>query len=217
VTGAAPRGGERRTRWGTGSALGDDEARRRLIAAAARCIARSGTAKIRTEDIAAEAGVSRMTLYRYFGTREEVILAVLLSRIDAGLGAVVRSLSSPEDPARSIPELILTAIGLIDGDEVNGALFSADSRSWVAALEYASEPIVDAMHRQISPLLERWQADGVLHADLDLRETTRWINLVSITLMTPPWLDRSPRVKEEFLDRYLVRALVPPGPRRREG
>ncbi|WP_307873727.1 MULTISPECIES: TetR/AcrR family transcriptional regulator [unclassified Frankia] len=210
MTGATPAGANRRTRWGTGSALGDDdEARRRLIAAAARCIARSGTAKIRTEDIAAEAGVSRMTLYRYFGTREEVILAVLLSRIDSGLGAVVRSLRSPGDAAQSIPELILKAIGLVGGDQLNEALFSADSRSWVAALEYASEPIVDAMHRQISPLLERWQADRQLHADLDLRETTRWINLVSITLMTPPWLELSSQAKREFLDRYLVRALVP--------
>ena len=91
---------------------------------------------------------------------------------------------------------------------MNEALFSADSRSLVATLEYASDPILDALHRHLSPLLTRWQADRQLFDDLDLRETTRWINAVSIMLMTPPWLGLSPRAKRSFLSRYLVRALV---------
>ncbi len=208
MTGPPPGDRTRLTRWGTASALKDDEARRRLLAAATRCIARRGTAKVPIDEVAAEAGVSRMTVYRYFGSREEVILAVLLDRLDSGLEAVVRSLGSPGDAARSLPELILNAIGRVAGDEVNEALFSPGSRSWVAALEYASEPVLDQMHRHLAPLLEQWRADGQLHADLDLRETTRWLNVVSITLMTPPWLGLSLRAKREFLDRYLVRALV---------
>ena len=46
-------------------------------------------------------------------------------------------------------------------------------------------------------------------ADLDLRMTVRWINVVAVTLMTPPWLEMPPAEKRTYLDRYLVRALVP--------
>ena len=199
----------RQQRWGTASALSDDEeARRRLIEAATRCIARNGTAKVRIEEVAAEAGVSRMTVYRYFSSRDDVILAVLLNRIDSGMAGVVRSLRSPQDAARSLPDLVLNSIGLVSGDEVNEALFSPDSRSFVAALEFASEPIIDAFHHHIGPLLQEWQTQGQLYADLDLRETTRYVNAVSMMLMTPPWLELSRRAKRSYLDRYLVRALV---------
>ena len=72
-----------------------------------------------------------------------------------------------------------------------------------------AEPIVEGVHRHIAPLLRQWQADGQLHADLDLRMTARWMNAVSVMLMTPPWLEMPRRDKRSFIDQYLVRALVP--------
>jgi AcrR family transcriptional regulator len=199
----------RRQRWGTASALlDDDEARRRLVAAAVRCMVRRQTAGIRIEEVAAEAGVSRATVYRYFRTREDLVVGVLLSRVDAGMDGVVRSLRAPGDAARSIPDLLLTAIGLTYGDEVNEALFSSDSRQLVMAVEM-TEPIVDGLHRHLAPLLARWQADGQLHGDLDIRETVAWMNEVALTLMSPPWDALSTQRKRRFIDRYLVRALVP--------
>jgi TetR/AcrR family transcriptional regulator len=203
--------GTRRQRWGTATALSDDdEARRRIIAAATRCIARHGTAKVPIEQIAAEAGVSRMTVYRYFGNRDDVVLAVIVGRIDARLSELVHSLRSRRQAAQALPELILKSVGLVAGDRVNEGLLSADSRSLIAELEFSSEPVIDALHRHLAPLLRQWQVDGQLYADLDLRETTRWINAVAILLITPPWRDLSPRAQRTFLNQYLIRALVVP-------
>jgi TetR/AcrR family transcriptional regulator len=179
------------------------------VAAAQRCIVRRGTARIPVDEVAAEAGVSRATVYRYFSTREELILGVLLSRLDVALDEVVRSLRHPRDAARSIPDLILNAIGLVYRDEVSEALFSPDSRSLVTTVEMTAEPIVDGVLRHLTPLLRQWQSEGQLHADLDLRMTVRWMNVAAVTLMTPPWLEMPPPGKRAFLDRYLVRALVP--------
>jgi AcrR family transcriptional regulator len=160
------------------------------------------------DEVAAEAGVSRATIYRYFSTREELILGVLLSRLDAALDEVIRSLRHPADAARSIPDLILHAIGLVYRDKVSKALFSPDSRSLVTAVEMTAEPIVDGVLRRLTPLLRQWQSEGQLHPDLDLRMTVRWMNVAAVTPLTPPWLEMPLRGKRAFLNQYLVRALV---------
>lgn len=170
---------------------------------------RRGDAHVRMGEVADEAGVARSTVYRYFPTRADLILGLLLSRIDAALEVVVRSLPEPDDAAASIPDLILEPIGLVDGSPLNEALFSAESRAFVTSLELSSEPLVDAPMRHYGPLFERWQIEGKLHPDLDIRETMRWMNAVSLILLAPPWRERPVDAKRAFLERYLVRALVP--------
>jgi AcrR family transcriptional regulator len=160
-------------------------------------------------EVADEAGVARSTVYRYFATRGELIQDLLLRRTDAALEAVVRSLRHPDDAARSIPDLILAPVGLVEGNPLSEALFSPASRAFVSSLELSSEALVDPPMRHYGPLLERWRSEGQLHADLDLRDTVRWMNAVSLILLAPPWRERSQAAKREFLHRYLVRALVP--------
>lgn len=164
--------------------------------------------RLTVEDVAREAAVARTTVYRYFPTRDDLILGVVLSRIDEAMARVIAALPAPENAARSIIDLVLTSIGLVNRDEVNRALFSPESTWLVTSLELRSEPVVDAFHRRLGPLLERWQANGQLHADLDLRETTRWMNAVALSLLEAPWTQRSQRAKRTFLQHYLVRALV---------
>jgi TetR/AcrR family transcriptional regulator len=199
-------------RWGDDRALlDDDEARRRLLGATSRCIVRRGNAQIRMAEVAAEAGVARSTVYRYFRTRGDLILGLLLIRVDAALEAVVRSLPDPDDAGACLPDLILKPIGLVEGNPLNEALFSEQSSAFVTSLELSSEPLLDASLRHLGPLLERWRQEGRLHADLDVRETVRWINAVALILLSPPWRARSEGSKRLFLEHYLVRALVPAG------
>jgi TetR/AcrR family transcriptional regulator len=204
-------------RWGEARALlDDDEARRLLLEAAARCIVRRGDAHVRMGEVADEAGVARSTVYRYFASRDDLILGLLLNRVDLALEAIAHSLPHPGDAIRSIPELVLRPLALVEGNALNEALFSPASRSDVTYLELSAEGLVDAAVRQYGALLERWQADGQLHGDLDVRETLRWMNAVALVLLAPPWRERSTAAKRDFLDRYLVRALVVPvGPERR--
>jgi TetR/AcrR family transcriptional regulator len=160
-------------------------------------------------EVADEAGVTRSTVYRYFRSRDDLVLGLLLSRVDAALEAVVRSLRDPDDAATCLPNLILKPIGLVEGSPLNEALFSERSSAFVTFLELSSEQLLDATLRHLGPLLERWKVSGRLHGDLDVRETVRWINAVALILLSPPWRTRPASAKRVFLDQYLVRALVP--------
>lgn len=196
-------------RWGDDSALlDDDEARRRLLEAAARCIARRGNTQFRMAEVADEAGVVRSTVYRYFATRDELLLGLLLVRTDTALAAFVRSLEDPHDAARTIPDLILGPIARVEGNPLNEALFATESTAVASAVQAGVEPVVDVLMRHFGPLLQAWQADGQLRADLDLREAVHWLNATSHFLLAPPWRQRTAAAKARFVEQYVVRALL---------
>jgi TetR/AcrR family transcriptional regulator len=196
-------------RWGDDRALlDDDEARHRLLDAAARCIARRGNTQFRMAEVADEAGVVRSTVYRYFATRDELLLGLLLVRTDTSLAAFVRSLDDPQDAARTIPDLILGPIARVEGNPLNEALFATESTAVASAVQAGSEPVVDVLMRHFGPLLQGWQADGQLRSDLELRDAVHWMNAISHFLLAPPWRQRSAAAKGRFVEQYVVRALL---------
>jgi len=202
--------GKTTRRWGADRALLDDqEARRRLLDAASNCIVRRGNTQIRMAEVADEAGVVRSTVYRYFSSRDELLLALLLLRIDHALEALVGSLTDPDDAVRSIPELMMGPVGSIPGNPLNEALMSSESTALTTALEIGSEQIVDVILRHYGRLFERWQASGQLHGDLDRRETARWLHAAALFLVAPAWRHRPAADKKRFVEQYLIRALVP--------
>ncbi len=197
-------------RWGDDRAiLDDEEARGRILDAAGRCIVHRGNTQFRMGEVADEAGVSRSTVYRYFPGRDDVLLGLILARVDRALGESVRSLADPDDPARSVPEMVLARVESVDGDPLNEALFAAESTAVASALEKGSEPIVATLLRHYEPLLNRWKSAGRLHADLDPRSVVQWLHATALFLLAPAWRYRPAVDKREFVEKFVVRALVP--------
>jgi TetR/AcrR family transcriptional regulator len=197
--------------WGADRAiLDDEEARRRILDAAGRCIVRRGNSQFRMAEVADEAGVSRSTVYRYFPGRDDVLLGLILMRVDNALGELVRSLAAPDDPVRSVPEMVLARVQSVDGDPLNEALFAAQSTAVATALEKGSEPMVELQLRHYEPLLNRWKAAGRLHTDLDPRSVVQWLQTTTLFLLAPSWRHRPVADKHQFVEQFVVRALVPP-------
>ncbi len=187
-----------------------DDARERILAAAGRCIERRGDTQIRMAEVANDAGLVRSTVYRYFPTRDDLLLGLVLMRIDAALARLVRSLRRPDDPRRCIPRMVLVPVDSVDGDPLNEALFASESTALAGALELGSERIVDVVIAHYEPLFAAWQTDGEMYPDLDRREVARWIHTAALFLLSEPWRHRSHRAKRRFVDQFVVRALVPP-------
>lgn len=197
-------------RWGDDRAiLDDEEARRRILDAAGRCIVRRGNTQFRMGEVADEAGVSRSTVYRYFPGRDDVLLGLMLARVDSALAELVRSLPAPDDPVRSVPEMVLARVESVDGNALNEALFAAESTAVASALEKGSEPIVELLLRHYGPLLDRWKAAGLLYPDVDFRSIVQWLHTATLFLLAPSWRFRPAADKREFVEQFVVRALVP--------
>ena len=87
-----------------GSVLSDDteEARAQILKAAESMFQRYGVSKTTMDDIAKEAGVSRPTVYRYFGDRDSLITALIEARsrrlFDKARASIGRHPSGPGTP-----------------------------------------------------------------------------------------------------------------------
>jgi AcrR family transcriptional regulator len=77
----------------------EQSTRRRILAATFVVLARDGRRKLQLSDVAAEAKVSRPTLYRYFGSKEGLLDAFGLyeqDNFDAGIASAMAGLSGAE-------------------------------------------------------------------------------------------------------------------------
>src|SRR5580693_6021969 len=92
--------------------------RQQILHAALRCFSRDGFHNTTTADIVRESGVSQGTLYLYFATKDEIIVALADDRhqSEAFLNALAQS---EQDPIRGLMLLIeLHGKGLVDPDRL---------------------------------------------------------------------------------------------------
>src|ERR671912_3060363 len=75
---------------------GAPDRRARILDAAEHCFVRSGFHRTTMQDVAAEAGMSPGNLFRYFGSKDAVVLA-LAERDRARIGEDFAALSQPGD------------------------------------------------------------------------------------------------------------------------
>jgi AcrR family transcriptional regulator len=76
----------------------EQSTRRRILAATFVVLSRDGRRKLQLSDVAAQAKVSRPTLYRYFGSKEGLLEAFGLyeqDNFDSGIAAAMAGLSGP--------------------------------------------------------------------------------------------------------------------------
>lgn len=196
--------------WGDDRALlNDDEARDRLLDAAERAVVARGDTQIRMAEVADAAGVVRSTVYRYYASRDDLLLGLILRRVDRACSRWITNLRRPQDAASSIRELVLVPTSDVDsGDPLNRALYSGESAALAPVLEVGAEAVTGVVAAHLKPLFAAWKHDGQIYADLDLNETVQWMSATSSFLLTTHWRHRPASAKRRFVDRYVLRALV---------
>ncbi|MEX2255431.1 MAG: TetR/AcrR family transcriptional regulator [Acidimicrobiia bacterium] len=94
-------------------AVGSNAIEARTIAATLACIARHGLSKTTIDDIAREAGCSRATLYRYFGTKVDLVSRVVSAEAER-VTAVCRDAAAD---ATTLDDAVYTVL-LVAGREL---------------------------------------------------------------------------------------------------
>lgn len=166
------------------SARGHDLAER-IIDSALVCYARVGVSRTTVEDIAAEAGVSRATLYRTFAGRSGLDLAVVRREAMAFFAAVELRLQE----AGSLEEVVVAAF--VDADAARRGHAVLDM-----VLEVEPELVLPTVVGPASPVLQMASAFLVPHvrahaddhplATADPQRFAEWVVRVGLSYLADP-------------------------------
>lgn len=198
---------DRQAPWGDRPPADDDEARARLLDAAETCYERRGIGRTTVDDIAKEAAVHRTTVYRYFGTRDDVLAFVMLRETEGVIVVAESALSGAGTFEDRLLDALDGTLGIVAKSRWLRILFSPESLGMAVAVS-ASGAFRDRIRGVLRPHVEAAKSAGELRTDLDPDATADWLVRVSQMLL----MERVARVADQATGhRAVFRDFVIPG------
>ncbi|MBI4515715.1 MAG: TetR/AcrR family transcriptional regulator [Deltaproteobacteria bacterium] len=182
----------------------DTEARSRLLDAARRCFERFGLEKTSIADVAAEAGVTRRTVYRYFDSTDELLRAAFALTAGGIVERMLRHARRRRDPGERIIEAMLFLLREIPADPRLGPLFSQGRNGGRGGRSMSSVVTLEVSHGALRAVNEDW-------SPLTSKEVDELAELI-LRLLQSFLTDPGPRPRTEseiraFLKRWLLPAI----------
>ena len=155
-----------RTRgWQGDPPLTDDEARTRILDAAKRCVERFGPSKTRLADVAIELGVTRQTVYRYFPSVNEMLIAVAELGASRFLDQMAHDLSFVTTPNQAVTEAIVYCLHSIPAEPSLSLLLRASEADFFTRGAISS-PAIALGANMLRRFPVDWVAEGLDEAAL---------------------------------------------------
>jgi AcrR family transcriptional regulator len=182
--------------------------RDRIVTAAERCFAQYGVAKTTIEDIAAVAGTSRASVYRYFpGGRDEIILAALLSSAQTFIPQIPSRLRTSRSVGDAIVELIVSAVDWVRSEPWRAGLLTTPLSRAISPADTAAPYAVCVAF--IAPYFEQARAAGLVRAQVGLDDAVEFVvRMIHSLLIVPGHRDRSDAQLRRYVRTFVVPALL---------
>jgi AcrR family transcriptional regulator len=188
-----------------------------ILVAAEQCLSRLGLSRLSMTDVAAQAGVSRGTVYLHFADRDaltDAVLARAASRFVAGSAGVVRRRRTLESQVAEAAAYIRMHLG----DNVLSLPLPADQESLLATLLTSRrEHLVEEWVEFWLPYLDEAEGRGEIRTGIDHRQAAEWIVRMMLSFAIMPAVsfdsDRPEHVRA-FVRSFIVEGLAPRTPRK---
>jgi AcrR family transcriptional regulator len=180
--------------------------RERTLDAAEACLHRFGLAKTTIEDVAQAAGLSRATVYRQFGNRDGVLLAVAARDAERTASEAELYLQRFDDVGSWIVEGMLFCLREIPKRPVLSQFLAPQEFGSASRLILTSEHMLEIGSEMLRPMFEPARREGILQQDLELDSLMEWVLRILMSFLAVPG---PPSRSEEDL-RQLLRAMLLP-------
>lgn len=159
--------------------------RERILDSAYDLLGRYGLRKTTFEDIAARAEVSRQTLYRYFGSKEELIGSVMDREADRFFEALTVAAPEGVDLRDAIENGLIFAFDYLSNHPLLSWIYEHEPSEMLPHLRGHWTPILDSVRRFIEPFLQREVDEGRL-AEERAAIAGDWITRVTLSYLFVP-------------------------------
>ena len=205
--------------------VGEGSKRERILRAALEVCGARGVNAATMDDVAARAGVSKGTLYRFFESKEDLFLATLLASYEEGLRIVDVGLAPARDPRRRLEAYL---DGLCKVLATVGPRMNVHYQAWGVV---ANEPVFQGrlygflrdFHRErdagLAALIREGQQSGIFRRDVDTAALTLTLNTLVGGLLYRATFDPDTATPEALRACFdtVVPALLLAGGRARRG
>lgn len=150
-----------------------------LLRAARKVFLRYGVQKSTMADIAEEAGIPRPTIYQYVSSRNDLIDAVIATRIRAIVDKLVKAAEAASSFADAVVETAVMGIELTRTDRELVNIFATTPYRQVHQIMEGPNPAVTTLVTEfLQPIIKLGTADGVLRADVTEELLVGWFRAV---------------------------------------
>lgn len=178
----------------------EELARERLVVAAAECVDRVGAVKTTLSDVAAEAGVTRQTVYRYFGGLGELLHAVAESGATAFVARMREHVGGRTVPGDALAEAVVFCVRELPREPRISALLDADDDLFGRGVTSAAGARLGVTF--LHDLDVDWASAGIEEEGLEeLAELT--LRLVGSFMQYPPARPRGDDELRAFVRRWI--------------
>jgi AcrR family transcriptional regulator len=158
-----------------------------IVTAALAVFAERGFSAARLDDVAAQAGISKGTLYLYFPSKEELFKAVVREALLPNLARVERLLRAHPGPAAVQLEMMIGQIGaLLQGTQIGAIpkLIIAEAGNFPELARFYLEEVVLRGLGLLAGILQRGIASGEFRA-VDVGHSARTV--IAPVLLAAIW------------------------------
>jgi AcrR family transcriptional regulator len=181
----------------------------RAIEATLACIARHGLTKTTIDDIAREAGCSRATLYRYFGSRQDLVAAAVRNEIARVVGLARAAAASAATLEDAVVGVLTVAEHELGEHPALRFVAEVEPELLLPYLTFArGDDFLRAAADALTPCFVRFVGD-------DATRAAEWVARIGLTL----WLSPSapvalsdPRALRDYVRAFVLPAVQRPVP-----
>ncbi|MGI5171517.1 TetR/AcrR family transcriptional regulator [Spirillospora sp. CA-253888] len=190
-----------------------DETRTRVLDAAYEQFCRMGIQRSTMEDVARRAGVSRITVYRRFATKDALVEQVVRREFRRYFVQFLRDIGQAETAADRVVLGFVSSLRAIRGNPLIGGLIAAETDLLVASMISDGGRTVATVRRFVAGQLRQEQRAGNVSGDLDTDLVAEMMVRVSASFLAIPShlvdLDDDEQLAG-VARRFLVPMLEPP-------
>jgi TetR/AcrR family transcriptional regulator, repressor for uid operon len=179
------------------------ETQERILEAAFACVADYGLARTTMDQVARRAVVSRQTVYRYFPSKDQLVMALVLREEEAFLDGVRAAFAVDDRLERALFDGILFCLRFAREHPLLDRLLATDAETLLPYLTTRSAPLI-ARAREVMVSLAA--SKGWVRADLVQQAADTLVRVIISYAVAPP--DRDPEDVARDLARILTAALI---------